>query len=238
MSNPDVNDWTRRGMGFLNSIADFGVGVGQAFKEQGKRMDRGKYGPFIEALCAVVGDLMTQNGRIKSEEVQAFKKFAVDNSDVPAIKAFTPDEMVDKARKYAHMALDCEEAGILAAIRPMVGTPEGELLILAAIVIAYADGDCDKNEQRAIVEHATTLRVDPDVMKNHVSSVASGAPLPAVAALPSPAGPINVTPAPAISGPAVGSVSTDTCTFCKGTKTGRKGRPCNFCKRTGVKQKG
>ena len=57
-------NWSRTGEGIVNSSADFIGGVGSAFKGIGNRFKRKKFEPFAEALCAVIGDVASQNGRL------------------------------------------------------------------------------------------------------------------------------------------------------------------------------
>jgi len=232
-------DWGSTGEGMVNSSADFVSGVGSAFKGIGNRFKRRKFEPFAEALCAVVGDVASQNGRLYKEELEEFRSFLLHNCrDTPILEMFKSDELVKKVERYAVSAFLCDEETVLMAVRNVEDSELARLVILCALAVAFADGDCDSKERDCIEEHARNMRVDVRSLADQfdldlggpaptkLRSVPPTVPPPQqVAASPQPGSP----PQPAAPAPAPAAAGTP-CPMCKGA-----GGSCVFCKGTGVK---
>ncbi|XOF32437.1 MAG: TerB family tellurite resistance protein [Candidatus Electrothrix sp. YB6] len=226
-------NWGRTGEQMVNSSADFIGGVGNAFKGIGNRFKRKKFEPFVEALCAVVGDVASQNGRLYREELEEFRKFLLQNCrDTPILEMFSIDELVKKMEHYAVSAFLCDEEAILLAVRNIEDPELARLVILCALAVAAADGDCDPQEQACIERHAQVIRVDVHSLAGefNLSLNTGSAPKSAPKALPSSAPPPpRQTPSspPSQPGPSPTGVP---CPMCKGA-----GGNCVFCKGTGRK---
>ncbi len=221
-------DWTQTGERIVNSSADFLSGVGSAFKGVGNRFKRSKFAPFIEAMCAVVGDVASQNGRLQKQELDEFRKFLLQNCrDTPMLDLFSLDELVKKVEQYAVGAFLCDEESILLAVRKIEDPELARLVILSALAVAYADGDCDTKERACIEQHAATLQVDVTSLANQFQlnlskpqqAIPSAAPAPP---LPPP------SPAAERQQPAPSTSADNLCLMCKGA-----GGNCVFCKGTG-----
>ena len=244
-------NWSRTGEGIVNSSADFIGGVGSAFKGIGNRFKRKKFEPFVEALCAVVGDVASQNGRLYREELEEFRKFLLHNCrDTPILEMFEIDELVSKVKNYAVSAFLCDEETVLLTIKKIEDPELADLVILCALAVAFADGDCDAKERECIDQHARNMRVDVSSLAGQFDLDLGAAPQPQIApsAVPPPqpvapppkphpapaaAPPIAAPPvaAPPIAAPAGGPAATGTpCPMCKGA-----GGSCVFCKGTGRK---
>ena len=223
-----AKDWTQTGERLVNSSADFFSGVGSAFKGVGNRFKRGKFAPFVEAMCAVVGDVASQNGRLQKQELDEFRKFLLQNCrDTPILDLFTLDELVKKVEHYAIAAFLCDEETTLLAVRKIEDPELARLVILSALAVAYADGDCDAQEQACIEQHAATLQVDVALLANQFQlnlskpqqqSIPPAAPAPPLPP-PKPAAAPQRQPSPS---------GDDLCLMCKGA-----GGNCVFCKGTG-----
>jgi stress response protein SCP2/tellurite resistance protein len=188
--------WSRRGEQAVGAAADLVAGLGRGLGQLGGRIRRGQYRAFVEGLCAVAGDVASQNGRLKKEELEGFRKFLVDNRANPAIKPFDPDELTEKFREYAIKAFLCEETAFLRAVDEVKRSSEkkgelGELIVIAALGIAYADGDCDELELQTIEQYAKALQVELPTLVRSLG-IELPEPAPAVsavkAALPAEAG--------------------------------------------------
>ncbi len=233
-------NWGRTGEGIVNSSADFIGGVGSAFKGIGNRFKRKKFEPFAEALCAVVGDVASQNGRLYREELEEFRKFLLHNCrDTPILEMFEIDELVSKVKHYAVSAFLCDEETVLLAVKKIEDPELADLVILCALAVAFADGDCDAKEQKCIEQHARNMRVDMGSLAGQFNLDLEAAPKPQIAppAVPPPqqvAPPPKSHPAPTappVAAPAGGAAATGTpCPMCKGA-----GGSCVFCKGTGSK---
>jgi tellurite resistance protein len=226
-----AKDWSQTGERIVNSSADFFSGVGSAFKGVGNRFKRSKFAPFVEALCAVVGDVASQNGRLHKEEIEEFRKFLLQNCrDTPILDLFSLDELAKKLEQYAVAAFLCDEEAVLMAVRKIEDPELARLIILSALAVAAADGDCDAKEQACIEQHAATLQVNMSLLADQFQlnlnkpqsspPAASAPPLPP----PSPAGAGAAPQAPQQAPPA----ADDLCLMCKGA-----GGSCVFCKGTG-----
>ena len=235
-------DWGRTGEQMVNSSADFVTGVRSAFKGIGNRFKRKKFEPFVEALCAVVGDVASQNGRLYREESEEFRKFLLQNCrDTPILEMFSIDELVKKMEHYAVAAFLCDDETILLAVRSIEDPELARLVILCALAVAAADGDCDPKEQACIERHAQVIRVDVRSLAGQFNlSLGSTAPpqtLPSSAPSPprrTPPTPSSSPPSspPSQPGPPPSKSASGgaPCPMCKGA-----GGSCVFCKGTGRK---
>ncbi|MCI5166984.1 MAG: hypothetical protein D3903_13040 [Candidatus Electrothrix sp. GM3_4] len=239
-------NWGRTGEGIVNSSADFIGGVGSAFKGIGNRFKRKKFEPFAEALCAVVGDVASQNGRLYRAELEEFRKFLLQNCrDTPILEMFEIDELVSKVKHYAVSAFLCDEETVLLAVKKIEDPELADLVILCALGVAFADGDCDAKEQECIEKHARNMRVDVRSLAGQFNLDLEAAPTPkpqiAPPAIPPPQQvapppkphPVSIAPAPPIApaAPARGVTAGGTpCPMCKGA-----GGSCVFCKGTEIK---
>ncbi len=160
-----TSPWQKRGETVVNAGIDFLGGVGTAFKGVGKRLKRGKYTNLIEAFCAVAGDVASQNGRFLPKETEGFKRFILDNHDNPFIHAFSTDELLEKFKGYAIAAFLGEEEALMRALKGIEisddhNNDEGKIVILGALAVAFADGDCDEREADCIAHYARLLHID------------------------------------------------------------------------------
>jgi len=218
-----AKDWTHTGERLVNSSADFFSGVGSAFKGVGNRFKRSKFTPFVEALCAVVGDTASQNGRLYKEEIEEFRKFLLQNCrDTPILDLFSLDELAQKLERYAVAAFLCDEETILMAVRKVEDPELARLIILSALAVAAADGDCDAKERACIEQHAATLQVNMSSLADQFQ-LNLGKPQNAPSTAP-PLPPPSPAPKPQQAPPA----ADDLCLMCKGA-----GGSCVFCKGTG-----
>jgi tellurite resistance protein len=215
-------DWTQTGERLINSSADFLSGVGSAFKGVGSRFKRSKFTPFVEALCAVVGDVASQNGRLHKEEIEEFRKFLLQNCrDTPILELFSLDELVKKLKHYAVAAFLCDEETLLMTVRKIEEPELARLIILSALAVAAADGDCDPEERACIERHAAVLQVNVSSLADQFQlNLNKPQPQNIPPAMPAP----PPLPSPAQTAPA----TDDICLMCKGA-----GGSCVFCKGTG-----
>jgi tellurite resistance protein len=214
----------------VNSSADFINGVGSAFKGIGNRFKRRKFEPFAEALCAVVGDVASQNGRLYKEELEEFRRFLLHNCrDTPILEMFKTEELVKKVERYAVSAFLCDEETVLLAVRNVEEPELANLVILCALAVAFADGDCDAKERECIEYHARNMRVDVRSLAGQFNLDFDSAPKPQI--IPPAVPPVKqaVPPAGPNSNPATPPAG-DFCPMCKGA-----GGSCVFCKGTGRK---
>ncbi|MCI5149929.1 MAG: hypothetical protein D3916_11175 [Candidatus Electrothrix sp. MAN1_4] len=222
-------DWGQTGERMVNSSADFIGGVGNAFKGIGNRFKRKKFEPFVEALCAVVGDVASQNGHLYREELEEFRKFILHNCrDTPILDMFNIDDLVKKMERYAVAAFLCDQETILLSIRNIEDPELARLVILCALAVAAADGDCDPKELACIERHAQIIRVDVHSLAEQfnlsLNTGSAAKPLPSSA--PSPP---RQTPSSPPSQPGLPPTG-ELCPMCKGA-----GGSCVFCKGTGRK---
>ena len=234
-------NWSRTGEGIVNSSADFIGGVGSAFKGIGNRFKRKKFEPFAEALCAVIGDVASQNGRLYRAELEEFRKFLLQNCrNTPILEMFEIDELVNKVKHYAVSTFLCDEETVLLAVKKIEEPKLADLVILCALAVAFADGDCDAKERNCIEQHARNMRVDMSSLAGQFNLDLGAAPAPkpqiAPPAVPPPqqvTPPPNPQPVPAAvpTGDAAATGIPGTpCPMCKGA-----GGSCVFCKGTGRK---
>ncbi|CAK8718482.1 hypothetical protein GCAAIG_07935 [Candidatus Electronema halotolerans] len=225
-----AKDWSHTGERIVNSSADFISGVGSAFKGVGNRFKRSKFAPFVEALCAVVGDVASQNGRLQKQEIEEFRKFLLQNCrDTPMLELFSLDELAKKLEQYAVAAFLCDDEAVLMAVKKIEDPELARLIILSALAVAAADGDCDAKERACIEQHAATLQVNMAALADqfqlnlnkpqNIPSTTSAPPQLPPAPSPSPTHGQQPSPAPA---------ADDLCLMCKGA-----GGSCVFCKGTG-----
>jgi tellurite resistance protein len=233
-------NWGRTGEGIVNSSADFIGGVGSAFKGIGNRFKRKKFEPFAEALCAVVGDVASQNGRLYREELEEFRKFLLQNCrDTPILEMFKIDELVSKVKHYAVSAFLCDDETLLLAVKKIEDPELADLVILCALAVAFADGDCDAKERNCIEQHARNMRVDVYSLAGQFNLDLEAAPKPQLVP-PAVSPPQQVAPPPkphpVPAAPTGGATAPGTttggtpCPMCKGA-----GGSCVFCKGTGRK---
>jgi tellurite resistance protein len=227
-------NWSQTGEGLVNSSADFISGVGSAFKGVGNRFKRSKFNPFVEALCAVVGDVASQNGRLQKKELEEFRKFLLQNCrDTPILELFKLDELVKKVESYAVSAFLCDEEAILMAVRKVDDPELAKLVILSAVAVAFADGDCDSKERSCIERHAGTLQINVSSIVGQFQVELSSPQTPQ--AISSPAPPVRPVmpppPTPILNDRQAASPAGDPCPMCKGA-----GGNCVFCKGTGRKR--
>lgn len=224
-----AKDWSQTGERIVNSSADFLSGVGSAFKGVGNRFKRSKFAPFVEALCAVVGDVASQNGRLHKQEIEEFRKFLLQNCrDTPILELFSLDELVKKLEQYAVAAFLCDEETVLMAVRKVEDPELARLIILSALAVAAADGDCDAKERACIEQHAATLQVNMAALADQFQ-LNLGKPQPQRIPPAAPAPPLPPpSPAPRQQQAAPAPAADDLCLMCKGA-----GGSCMFCKGTG-----
>ena len=154
-------DWQKRGENVVNSGIDFVAGIGHAFTNLGSVIKRGKYANFIETFCAIAGDVASQNGRFEPAETEGFKRFLLNNHDNPVIGAFPVDDLLAKFRQYAIAAFLCDEEKLIKAIKGVeAGSEDARMVIIAALAVAYADGECDTKEAACILQYAKKLNID------------------------------------------------------------------------------
>lgn len=156
-----TSQWQQRGEGLVNAGMDFVTGVGSAFKGLGGRIKRGKYKPFIEAFCAVCGDVVSRNGRFLPDEVNGLKRFLIENHDDPVFSNYSSAELTEKIKDFAIASFLGDDEKTLRALRGVEsGSDEAKMVIIGALAIAFSDGDCDPNEASAILDHSHRLGVD------------------------------------------------------------------------------
>lgn len=232
-------DWGSTGERMVNSSADFVSGVGSAFKGIGNRFKRRKFEPFAEALCAVVGDVASQNGRLYKEELEEFRRFLLHNCrNTPILEMFKTDELVKKVERYAISAFLCDEETVLMAIKSIEDPELANLVILCALAVAFADGDCDAKERDCIEHHARNMGVDVRSLAGQFHLDFDSAPkpqiIPPAVAVPPPkqqnTGPLPPRPMPRAEPAAAAPDAGNPCPMCKGA-----GGSCVFCKGTGRK---
>ncbi len=222
-------NWGRTGEHMVNSSADFITGVGNAFKGIGNRFKRKKFEPFVEALCAVVGDVASQNGRLHNEELEEFRRFLLHHcSDTPILEMFRIDELINKVEHYAVAAFLCKEETIVLAVRNIEDSELARLVILCALAVAFADGNCDAKEQNCIERHARSMQVDLHTLAGQFNLELKSKPAPRP--LPSSGPPPLQAPAPPQPDPPSKAATGTPCPMCKGA-----GGSCVFCKGTGRK---
>ena len=154
-------DWQKRGESVVNSGIGFVSGIGHAFKNLGSTIKRGKYANFIETFCAIAGDVASQDGRFEDSETAGFKRFLLDNHDNPVIGAFPVNDLLGKFKQYAIAAFLCDEEALLKAIKGVEpGSEEARTVIIGALAVAYADGECDNAEAACIQGYAKKLNID------------------------------------------------------------------------------
>lgn len=201
MANSNDNVWARRGEQAVGAATDLVIGVGRGFASIGSRLKRSQYQAFADGLCAVAGDVASQNGRLKAEEIQAFRNFVLSNREHPAVKPFDPEDLTERFKDFAIKAFLCDDATFArvidqAKLKAEGSSELGEMVLLGALAIAYADGDCDEREQSTLQSYADRLTVDlPELLQRVATptalpeSLASAPSAPAAAAkpaLPSP----------------------------------------------------
>jgi tellurite resistance protein len=171
-----ANQWQQRGEGFINAGMDFVAGAGTAFKGLGGRIKRGRYKNFIEAFCAVAGDVASRNGRFLPDEIAGLKRFLIENHDDPVFTSFSSAELLEKIKDYAIAAFLGDDEKTLRALRGIEsGSDEAKMVIFGALAIAFSDGECDRNEASAILDYSHRLGVDP-----HQLTAEHGLQLPAL----------------------------------------------------------
>ena len=201
----ESSTWSRRGERAVGAAADLVGGLGRGFGQVGKRIRRGQYKVFAEGLCAVAGDVASRNGRLKPEEITGFRSFLVENRDNPAIKFFEPDVLAQKFRDYAVKAFLCDDEAFIRVIDEVKqssknGKELSDVILIGALSIAFADGECDDFELEAIQDYADRLSVDLPALVGDMGLVlpATGTPLlPPMAPLLPPAGALPPPAAPA-----------------------------------------
>ena len=239
-------NWEQTGSRVVTAGAGFLSGVGKAFASVGRgavRQFRG-HDKFVEALCAVVGDVNTQNGQIKPEEEQAFRSFLIEQRTHPALVGIDPEEMVRKMRDYAVAKFTGDVVKVENAAASIDrGSESAQLVIIAALYAAFADGDCDMNEATCISNYATTLGVNLIALGQQTGLVIPQLPDPTIVAPPvQPAAPPQTAPVPPVqpavppqtepAPPVQPAVPTqEPCPMCAGT-----GSNCVFCGGTGLKK--
>ncbi len=224
-------DWGRTGEHMVNSSADFINGVGSAFKGIGNRFKRRKFEPFAEALCAVVGDVASQNGRLYKEELEEFRRFLLHNCrDTPILEMFKSEELVKKVERYAVSAFLCDEETVLMAVRKVEDPELANLVILCALAVAFADGDCDAKERDCIEHHARNMQVDVRSLADQFNLDFGSVPKAQIAPPVVPSPKQTAPPSRPHAEPAAAPAAGNPCPMCKGA-----GGSCVFCKGTGRK---
>ena len=246
-----MSNWQDRGANAVNAGADLITGIAGALGGIGARLKRGKHAGFIEAFTAVTGHVMSQNGKLLPEEIQALEQFLLNNHQNPAFSAFESADIVAKVKEYATKAFMGDEAEIVRAVTKLErGGDSAKMTIIAALAIAFADGDCDQDEINCIQRHAQAMNINMGQLAAEFSLAlpgiqqpsanlgipqSTGAPQQATTAsvveqqTPSPVQQVAPAVAPVQQAPPTPtSVAVEKCPMCKPDVPGI----CKFCKRT------
>lgn len=161
--------WAKRGEQAVGAAADLVVGIGRGFASLGSRLKRSQYQAFADGLCAVAGDVASQNGRLKPEEIEAFRSFVLENRSSPALKPFDPAELTESFKDFAVKAFLCDEGTFARVVDQTRAKAEGQselgqLILLGAVAIAFADGEADDRERETLARYAERLEVDLDTL--------------------------------------------------------------------------
>lgn len=254
-----ARDWQQTGTNVVNAGAGFVSGIAKAFGSIGRGIIRSAQGhdKLINGLCAVVGHVNTMNGQLKPEEISAFRNFILQQQTHPAFSGINADDLVQKMRNYAIAQFSGDTQSLNSAVGCVdKGGEAAQMIILGALACAYADGDCDANEQSCISYYAQFLGVDLQMLSRNMNlGIPQLGPPPVTPAIPAPIYQEPVTPMQAqptaqpvaqpVQTQAVQQPVTPTpqptqpvaqvCPMCKGQQP--KMANCMFCKGTGQKQK-
>jgi tellurite resistance protein len=190
-------DWQKRGENVVNSGVDFVAGIGHAFMNLGGAIKRGKYANFIETFCAIAGDVASQDGRFEPSESEGFKRFLLDHHDNPVIAAFPIDDLLGKFKQYAIAAFLCDEEKLVKAIKGVEpGSEEARTVMIAALAVAYADGECAPAEAACIARYAKKLNIDLAQLAQELNLL-----LPTASVRDLPHIPVLQPPAPELAAP-------------------------------------
>ncbi len=241
-SSRSGTNWEERGQRAVGAAADLTAGLIKGFRSLGGRIQAARFQSVIDGFCASAGLVAAQNGRLKREEVEGFRRFLVENRQHPVLGHFAPDELVDKFRDYAVKAfLEDDEAFVRVLDQIPKRSEEANLILTGCLAVVYADGHCDQLEQTQIEKLARDLGVN---LKQLSDNMQVSLPPPDPPALPTPrAGgsrftqsmssappPPRPEPAPAPEPPpppaTPAAANRAACTFCNG-------KGCAFCGNTG-----
>ena len=230
-------DWQKTGESVVNASADLISGFSKGIKGIGNRFKRSKHAELVEALCAISGDVVSQNGRFRPEEERAFRDFILQNREHPAFTAFETDELVEKMKNYAIACFLCDKEKIVSAIQGIEqNSDSAKFIILATFSLAFGDGYCDASEARCIREYATLLGVDLTPLSNELNITLPELPMPTVSQQPIPTEP-GKTASTSATDQGSSQVELDDsniCYMCKNQPG--KVENCLFCKGTGKKK--
>lgn len=149
------------GQSIVNGTADFLTGAASAFSGIGNRFKRAKIAPFVEAFCAVIGDVASQSGRLTPKEREIFRSHIIANAKGSTIlELYTLDQLEERMVYYAVSAFKCEIEPIIRAVSNIEDSELASLVIATAISVASSDGLIDEDERSCITNHAKTLGVD------------------------------------------------------------------------------
>jgi len=202
-----TTNWEERGQQAVGAAANLATGLIKGFRSLGGRIQAGRHLPVIEAFCACAGRVAAQNGSLKREEIEGFRRFLLDNRQHPLLGHFPADELVNKFRDYAVKAfLQEEEVFIRVLDQVTKGSDEANLIIAGCFTVVFADGDCDARERDQIEQLAGSLGVATAAIAQEMGVVLPPATSPVQPAgrdLPlAPASPpqVDVPPAPPPTG--------------------------------------
>ena len=209
----------------MASAASFlSSGLFQGFRSIGTRIKAVHYKPVMEAFCACAGRIAAENGRLKSSEVTAFRRFVLEHNDHPVIKTFPFDELTEKFKAYAIHAFLEEEEVFIRVLDPIEsGSEAAQWIVTGCLAVAFADGVCDVGERVMLDSLASRLGIKTEMLVQ-----ALGVELPPVAR----ASRLGRAVQQAVVVDAHAHQSADLremCTLCQG-------KGCVFCQGSGFKR--
>ena len=219
---------------FLNS------GLFQGFRNIGTRIKAAHYQPVIEAFCACAGRIAAENGRLKQVEIAGFRRFILENHNHSVMKHFPPDELVEKFKMYAIKAFLEEEEAFVRILDPIEpGSDAAQMIIMGCLAVAFADGECDANEQALLEKLASWLGVNTGELTRGLGidllPVSCSASLSPAVPQPDPVPPSqqlshsNRNQSQNVTNVSRQGVGQEKCTFCQG-------KGCVFCDNSGIKK--
>jgi tellurite resistance protein len=157
----DNTNWEDRGQRAVGAAADLATGLFKGFRSIGTRIQAGRHQYVVDAFCACSGLVAAQNGRLKKDEIEGFRRFLLDNRQHPVIGHFDPDDLVRKFKDYAVQAfLEDDEVFTRVLDKVNRNSEEANLIITGCLIVVFADGHCDDQEQNQIEQLALKLGVD------------------------------------------------------------------------------
>jgi len=239
-----TTNWEERGQAAVGAAANLATGLFKGFRSLGGRIQAGRHLPVIEAFCACSGMVAAQNGKLKREEIEGFRRFLLNNRQHPVLGRFPSDEMVSKFRDYAVKAfLDEEEVFTRVLDQVTRGSDEAYLIVAGCLAVVFADGHCDPMERNGIEHLAGTLGIDTATVARSMGvtlppptagetpravAISQQQPLaPSIA--PPPAPPSMTAPMAAPPPPAPTSVPSRPSVPPAAPSAQPAGKPCSFC---------